>query len=92
MASITIPDETYRRLSRRASALKITVDELVQPALDQLANVENHADAPLQGDAWRAEAEALEQEAIDRSHRYPPGFVVDDRRETIYRERLDAQR
>jgi hypothetical protein len=34
--------------------------------------------------AWKRDAES-------RAGRYPKGFVLDDSRETLYREREDAQ-
>src|SRR5437868_6944173 len=37
MPNVTVPEDTFRRLSERAAALNISVDELVKPALDQLA-------------------------------------------------------
>jgi hypothetical protein len=152
MATITIPDSTFDRLTRQAAAIGITVEQLVLPVLDQIAppgptpeerrrafeewrkRVEERAgmyppgfqvddsreaiykereDAqlapprpvgtvgpepsppepplPLTGAAWRAELEAWRRDAEALSGRYPPGFVLDDSRETIYREREDAQ-
>ena len=46
---------------------------------------------PLTGEAWYAELEAWKRDAESRAGRYPPGFVLDDSREAIYREREDAQ-
>jgi len=94
MPNVTVPEDTFRRLSERAAALNISVDELVKPALDQLAEAGTSSPEsllPLSGDAWRAELEAWKRDAEGRAERYPPGFVVDDSRETIYREREDAQ-
>jgi hypothetical protein len=45
----------------------------------------------LTGDAWRAELDAWKRDAESRAGRYPAGFVLDDSRETLYREREDAQ-
>ena len=55
MSHVTIPQDTFERLCVRAAALNITVDDLVKPVVDQLA--EFGAPAPswrLTGDAWRA--------------------------------------
>jgi hypothetical protein len=85
MPLITIPEETFRKLSERAAALNISVDALVKPALDRLADTGTpppEAPQPLTGDAWRAELEAWKRDAESRAGRYPPGFVLDDRRET----------
>ncbi len=46
---------------------------------------------PLSADAWKAELDAWRRDAQGRAGRYPPGFVLDDSRETLYREREDAQ-
>jgi hypothetical protein len=94
MPQITVPEETFRRLSARAAALNISVDDLVQPALDRLAEFGSPAPEPLlplSGAAWQSELEAWKRDAESRSDRYPPGFVLDDSRETLYREREDAQ-
>jgi hypothetical protein len=94
MPQLTVPEETFRRLAARAAALNISVDDLVQPALDRLAETGMSApepSLPLTGDAWRAELDAWKRDAEGRAGRYPPGFVLDDSRETLYREREDAQ-
>jgi hypothetical protein len=94
MPHVTVPEDTFRRLVAKAAALNISVDELIQPALDRLAETgtsEIGPPLPLTGDAWRAELNAWKQEAKSRAGRYAPGFVLDDSRETIYREREDAQ-
>jgi hypothetical protein len=94
MPHITIPEETFQRLSARAAALDISVEELIQPVLERLAESGTSVlqpTVPLIGDAWHAELEAWKRDAESRADRYPPGFVPDDSRETIYREREDAQ-
>ncbi len=37
MPHVTVPEDTFQRLSARAAALNISVDDLVRPALDRLA-------------------------------------------------------
>src|SRR3954447_7272775 len=68
MATLNIPDDTYRRLAARAAAQGITVDALATPALEHLAQgtaADGHpptaaADpAPPTGDAWRQKFEEL---------------------------------
>ena len=91
---VTVPEETFQRLAAKAAALNISVDDLVKPALDQLAETDASAPEPtlpLTGDAWHAELDAWKRDAESRASRYPRGFVLDDSRETIYREREDAQ-
>jgi hypothetical protein len=94
MPIVSIPDDTFRRLADRAAALNISVDDLVKPALDRLAegaSAPAEPLLPLTGDAWRAELDAWKRDAEGRAGRYSPGFVLDDSREAIYREREDAQ-
>jgi hypothetical protein len=94
MPQITIPEEMFRRLAARAAALSISVDDLIRPALQRLAEASTPAGEPpfpLSGEAWRAELDAWKRDAEARAGRYPPGFVFDDSREAIYREREDAQ-
>ena len=94
MPQVTVPEETFRRLARRAAALNISVDDLVRPALDRLADAGTlppEPSLPLSGEPWKAELEAWKRDAEGRAGRYPAGFVLDDSRESIYREREDAQ-
>jgi hypothetical protein len=91
---LTVPEDTFQRLAAKAAALNISVDDLVKPALEQLAENDNSAtqpSLPLTGDAWHAELDAWKRDAESRVGRYPRNFVLDDSRETIYREREDAQ-
>ena len=37
MPHLTVPEDTFRRLAARAAALNVSVDDLVKPALDRLA-------------------------------------------------------
>jgi hypothetical protein len=94
MPNVSVPEDTFRRLSERAAALNISVDELVMPALDRLAEAGTSSPKsllPLTGDAWRTELEAWKRDAEIRAERYPPGFVLNDSRESIYGEREDTQ-
>jgi hypothetical protein len=89
MPHVTVPEDTFQRLAAKAAALNSSIDDLVQTALDQLA--ETDTELPLTGNAWQAELIAWKRDAESRSGRYPPSFVLDDSRETIYREREDTQ-
>jgi hypothetical protein len=88
MPHVTVPEEAFHRLAAKAAALNISVDDLVQLTLDQLA--ESDSELPLTDDAWRTELDAWKPVAESRSDRCPPSFVLDDSRETIYREREDT--
>jgi hypothetical protein len=93
MPRINVSEDTFLGLRARAEALGISVDDLVNPTLDQLAGLASSApepQQPLTGDAWRTELEAWKRDALARAGRYPPGFVLDDRRDAIYSEREDA--
>jgi hypothetical protein len=94
MATVSIPEETFRRLAEKAAALHVSVEELLRPALEAL--LENGAatqqmQPPLTGEAWKHELEEWKKDAETRAGRYPPGHVLDDSRETIYGEREDSQ-
>jgi len=75
VATLTVPDEVFRRLEARAAELGTTADALALPAIEQAA-------AP---DAWRQQFDALVAQARARSDRYPPGFQADVSREAMYR-------
>jgi hypothetical protein len=85
MATITVPDATFDRLARQAAAIGVTVEQLVLPVLDQIA-----PPAPTPEERKRAFAEWLKR-IEGRADRYPPGFRVDDDRESLSKEREDAQ-
>jgi hypothetical protein len=92
--SLTISEDTFQRLAAKAAALNVSVEDLVKPALDQLADIDTSApesSVPLTGDAWHAELNTWKLDAESRAGRYPRGFVLDDSRETTYRQREDAQ-
>jgi hypothetical protein len=94
MPHLNIPEDTLQRLATKAAALNITVDDLVRPARDQIAETDGSAresPLPLTGDAWLAELAAWKRDGASRVGRYPREFVLDDSRETIYHEREDAQ-
>ncbi len=90
MATLHIKDETYDRLARQAAARNTTVEELVQPVLERVAEA-------VSPDLTRLPTSAEREKALDewialvqkRASRYPPGFVADDSRESIYEGRGD---
>jgi hypothetical protein len=81
MATVNIRSDIYERLARKAAERNTTVEELVTPALEQLAQAE-----PPVAERRRALDEWLAL-IVDRAQRYPAGFVADDRRESIYEGR-----
>ena len=95
MPSVEIPEETFRRLAERAATRNLSVDDYVRPALDRLAEEEPLdpvLSTPLTGDAWLAAWDAWTRDIENRSGRYPPGFVLDDSRDAIYRDWDDPPR
>ena len=84
MPTMTIPDDTFERLAKRAEALNVSVEQLVVSVLDLAAESEGNGRGPSRNvphqdlHAWLAEVRA-------RLPRYPPGFLMDDSRESIYK-------
>ena len=85
MPTITVPEETFQRLTRRAAALRISVEELAVPVLKRLATEPVPVAAPdLSHEEWLANLNAWMAEVQARAHLYPPGFEADVSREAIY--------
>jgi hypothetical protein len=87
MATLHINDDTYERLARKADAQNTTVEGLLEPLLDRIAEAESvsPSQTPAPSAAQRQEAFAEWMSQVQhRADRYPPGFVVDDSRESIY--------
>ena len=96
MPNVAVSDDTYRELCELAAATNVSVEEFIGTALGWVANhrvalFPKPIPPPLTGEARRAVLDAWERDAEARSKNYPPGFVLDDSRETMYREREDAQ-
>ena len=86
MPSVTIPNDVYERLAMRAAALGIGVEQLI-PLLEHSSESSGNRRAPsteLSIEEWKKGFEAWMKEVQARAHRYPPGFVLDDSRESIY--------
>lgn len=86
MPSLTISDEMFERLAKRAAALNVTVEQLIAPLLDLAADNPHPTLSPTAasfGD-WKKNFAAWMADVQGRAHRYPPGFVMDDSRESIY--------
>lgn len=95
MHTIQLPDATYQHLAAEAVARNMTVEELAVQRLEAktLTTVATPtATLPLTGEAWQKAFDRMNHEIAATAHEYPPGFQVDDSRDTIYTERLERQR
>jgi hypothetical protein len=89
MPSVNIPDEMFEQLAKRARALNVTVEQLIAPLLDLAAGSYSNelgmpTLSPAPFDDWKKKFDAWMAEVEARAHRYPPGFVLDDSRESMY--------
>jgi hypothetical protein len=86
MSSISIPDELFTRLASRAAEQNVTVEQLVTPLLESIAKSDSKGQingaSPFS--EWKKNFEAWMANVHARSNRYPPGFVMDDSRDSIY--------
>jgi len=83
---LSISDEAYNRLARRAQLFNITVEQLAVPLLEQAFTEET---LPLTGAAWQKAFDEFNRETALRAGRYPKNYYADDSREAIYGERED---
>jgi hypothetical protein len=89
MPYLTIPDEMFQRLAKRAAALNVTVEQLVTPLLDLAVASDSNGlatPAPTETgfDDWRKKFDAWMADVQARASRYPSEFVMDVSRESIY--------
>lgn len=87
MPSVTIADEMFERLAKRAAALNLTVEQLIAPLLDLAAESGGNGPPPATTqafDGWKKNFDAWMADVRARAHRYPSGFVMNDSRESIY--------
>ncbi|MBI2805232.1 MAG: hypothetical protein HYX68_09670 [Planctomycetes bacterium] len=86
MPSVTVSDEVFNRLAEQASARNVTIEQLVAPLLELAAGsnaIQGPASTPAFED-WKQGFGAWMSDVQRRANRYPPGFVLDDSRESIY--------
>ncbi len=83
MPTVTIPDDTYAALSRKAAAVGLSPDEYIALALSAAVPVPAPPKA-LEGEAWWKAFEEFNREVQSRAHLYPPGFELDVSREAMY--------
>jgi hypothetical protein len=90
MPSLTISDEMFKRLAKQATALNLTIEQLIAPLLDLAAGKDGNAlpmPAPTEArpNDWKKNFEAWMANVQARAHRYPSGFAMDDSRHSIYK-------
>ena len=95
MPQVTLAEDTFRRLFEATLPRSIfpstTLSHRRWTTRRDRPPSASEPPLPLTGEAWRAELEAWKRDAESRAGRTLPGFVLDDSRETIYRERDDAR-
>jgi hypothetical protein len=90
--TITLSDETAAELSVQAQMLGVTMQELLGPVAEQLANARklSNSVAPtptapvLPYDEWKRLLDEMLVRYRARADQYPPGFAADVSRESIY--------
>ena len=90
MPTITIPDDTYALLARKAAAVGVSPGEFIALTL----NGEGHAPAPPPASDAVARRKAFEEMTAfvqSLAHLFPPDHETDVSREAMYAEREDAQ-
>jgi hypothetical protein len=86
MPSVTISDKTLERLAKRAAALNVTVEQLILKLASEGDGNGQPTPVPMDDpfDEWGKKFDAWMADVQARSNRYPPGFVMDDSRASIY--------
>ena len=86
MPSVSIPDELYHRIALRAAALNVSVEQLIAPLLDEAAEggPPPCAKSNVSMETWNTTFDSWMAEVQKRAPRYPPGFRLDDSRESFY--------
>ncbi len=74
-----------------ASGEEFLVTDAGRPVARIIAPARSEPGQVLSGEAWQRELDEWCRRAQLRANRYPPGFVLDDSRETIYSERENGQ-
>jgi len=92
MPDISIPEDLFRRLIEQAKSMNRSVEEYVEPTLRQLAEYGQPLSEwkPLTDEEWEREWEAWDRDAEELASRLPPGFQIDDSRESMYFGRDEA--
>ena len=84
---ISLPPETEARLRDRAAATGKDVSTLVREAVEEKFSAGNGNSAGMSYERWSAEFTAWMKDVAKRATMYPPGYVADDSRDSIYEGR-----
>ncbi len=90
MPTIAVPEATYQRLSRRATALCTTIEALAEPALEQIAREPEAERPPLDSanemtiEEWKKGMVAWQAVVESRADRYPPKEVPYDQWKILF--------
>lgn len=87
MPTVTIPDDAYELLVRKAAAVGVSPGEFIALTLATDAAPTPQPRMPLQGEAWRRAFDEWMREVAARAPTYPPGYQADDSREAMYEDR-----
>ena len=82
MASITIPDAVFERLTRRAAELGTTAEALAIQKLETVPTSASPADLPYE--EWKKRFDEFTARIHAVVGPMPPGHFIDDSRESIY--------
>jgi predicted transcriptional regulator len=84
--TIVLPPETEAKLRDRAAATGKDLSTLIREAVEEQLSTANgnSVAASISSDQWSAEFSAWMQDIAKRASMYPPGYVADDSRESIY--------
>jgi hypothetical protein len=87
MPAVIISDEAFERLAKCAAAGNVTIEQLIVTLASENSG-SRHPTPPSQGtapfDEWKKQFDVWMADVEGRAHRYPPGFAMDDSRESIY--------
>ena len=87
MAIIQISDQIYQKLADQANTQKMSVDAFVEPMLADYADELDKRPNGQTHEQWQQWLADWNQRAKARASNYPPGFQLDDSRDSIYEGR-----
>ena len=94
MATITITEKMYEQLAQQASSRNLSVEELLEPILDEIAQrrVDDPSLATMSFEEWKTRYDEWQAMVKQRKGEYPAGFRVDVSRDSIYEALINEPR